>query len=170
MLKLSDFSLAQSSDPNTNSSQSDFSATVRNWFLKKQRCPEQPIVLKAKGKQQKLERLADEEEGDGSHVSQTSANLIPSPFYAAPELYQGSGFSLLGDLWSLGCVVCEMLTGRHPFSHHSSPEALEAAICCGNDGGSVELEEWDRVSRDSGNWDVWSKMVSGLLTRSSLQR
>lgn len=37
----------------------------------------------------------------------------PSPYYAAPELYQGEKFSTASDLWSLGCVVYELSLGRY---------------------------------------------------------
>lgn len=172
LLKLSDFTLAQSSDHNTKSSKPDFSAAVRNWFLMQQSWPEHQTTSQIKGKQQKQERPKEkaEEEMGGCRVDLRPADLIPSPFYAAPELYQGSGNTISTDLWSLGCVVCEMLTGRQPFSHHTSPEALEAAICHGNGSATVEVGEWNGVGGDSEKWKMWSEMVCGLLTRSSSQR
>lgn len=142
-----------------------------------QQCqPDQPRTSKIKeGKQRKQERLKEkewEEKVVKSEASLRLADHIPSPLYAAPELYQGSGYSMSGDLWSLGCVVCEMLTGRQPFSCHASPDALEAAICHGCDGG-MEMGRWDGEGGDSsggGEWEAWSEMVHGLLDRTLSQR
>ena len=36
---------------------------------------------------------------------------VPSPFYAAPEIFSGGWFTFASDLWSLGCLLFEMCTG-----------------------------------------------------------
>jgi serum/glucocorticoid-regulated kinase 2 len=41
--------------------------------------------------------------------------------YLAPEVLRGSGYGFTCDLWGLGCLIYEMLTGFPPFYHHSSP-------------------------------------------------
>ena len=89
-------------------------------------------------------------------------DYLPSPFYAAPELFKGSGHQVATDLWSLGCVVFEMLTGRQPFSE-TSLEDLERAVCSdttvGGAGGALEKE-----------LGMWSNIVHGLLKKSPEQR
>ena len=47
--------------------------------------------------------------------------------YVAPELLQGARPDLRSDLWSLGVVLYEMVTGRLPFDGHTESE-LAAAI------------------------------------------
>lgn len=47
-----------------------------------------------------------------------------TPPYASPETLQGRGVEPRDDLFSLGCIAYELLTGgTHPFSHQSSLDA-----------------------------------------------
>ncbi|KAM8967043.1 serine/threonine-protein kinase ULK4 [Pelodytes ibericus] len=48
-----------------------------------------------------------------------------SPVYVAPEVLKGADFSIASDLWSLGCVLHEMFTGRPPFFSESFSELVE---------------------------------------------
>jgi len=41
--------------------------------------------------------------------------------YAAPERLDGQAGTARSDLYSLGCVVYEMITGWSPFAHHRDP-------------------------------------------------
>ena len=38
----------------------------------------------------------------------------------APEVIKQTGHSLPADVWSVGCVLVEMLTGKPPWSHFTS--------------------------------------------------
>lgn len=49
--------------------------------------------------------------------------LIGTPSYTAPEIFSGSAASAASDLYSLGCLAFEMLTGHPPF-RGESPLAL----------------------------------------------
>ncbi|KAG8572715.1 hypothetical protein GDO81_012138, partial [Engystomops pustulosus] len=51
-----------------------------------------------------------------------------SPVYAAPEIITGADFSISSDLWSLGCVLYEMFTGRPPFFSESFSELIEKIV------------------------------------------
>jgi tetratricopeptide (TPR) repeat protein len=47
----------------------------------------------------------------------TQDGQIPgSPGYIAPELFIGTPFGPASDIWSLGCVLYQMLVGQHPRS------------------------------------------------------
>lgn len=38
-----------------------------------------------------------------------------SVFWMAPEVMKGTGYGRRADIWSVACVVIEMLTGQHPW-------------------------------------------------------
>jgi serine/threonine protein kinase len=60
-----------------------------------------------------------------SKATQTSA--MGSPFYMAPEQIEGKDLTFHSDMYSLGVVMYELLTGRRPFSA-STIEALVQQI------------------------------------------
>ncbi|KAL3814460.1 hypothetical protein ACJIZ3_015728 [Penstemon smallii] len=49
-----------------------------------------------------------------------------TPFWMAPEVVnqRNHGYGRAADIWSLGCTVLEMLTGRIPYSHLEGMQAL----------------------------------------------
>lgn len=40
---------------------------------------------------------------------------LPSPFYMAPEVARDVSFSVQSDLWSMGCILMELITGLSPY-------------------------------------------------------
>jgi serine/threonine protein kinase len=48
-------------------------------------------------------------------VDQVAGEFVGTPNYLAPELWDERSYSFPVDIWSLGCVFYEILTGRHPF-------------------------------------------------------
>lgn len=45
--------------------------------------------------------------------------MVGSPIYMAPEVLLGKKYDSKSDLWSLGCVLFEMLFGKCPFETNS---------------------------------------------------
>jgi serine/threonine protein kinase len=44
-----------------------------------------------------------------------------TPYWMAPEVIKGGDVGWQSDIWSLGCVVSEMLTGLRPFAQFDNP-------------------------------------------------
>ena len=49
-----------------------------------------------------------------------SKSLKGSPYWMAPEVASQKGHSYPADIWSLGCMIIEMITGQPPWSEFSS--------------------------------------------------
>ncbi|KAK2090077.1 Serine/threonine-protein kinase ulk4 [Saguinus oedipus] len=56
------------------------------------------------------------------------APLLGSPAYTAPEVVRGTDFSISSDLWSLGCLLYEMFSGKPPFFSESISELMEKIL------------------------------------------
>ena len=53
-----------------------------------------------------------------------------SPYYASPEIWKEKPYDNKSDLWSLGCVLYEMITLRLPFRAQNM-EGLYNKVCKG---------------------------------------
>lgn len=72
-----------------------------------------------------------EEEGLGSlrglqrNPSTSKDNeVVGSPYWMAPEVIEQSGASTASDIWSVGCVVVELMEGRPPHGELAPMQAL----------------------------------------------
>ena len=59
----------------------------------------------------------------GSSMS-TSGGLVGTPAYMAPEVWKGKGANASTDVYSLVCILVEMLTARSLFDGESTPEIM----------------------------------------------
>ncbi|XP_073757689.1 serine/threonine-protein kinase ULK4 isoform X3 [Callorhinus ursinus] len=48
--------------------------------------------------------------------------------YTAPEILRGTDFSVTSDLWSLGCLLYEMFSGKPPFFSETFSELVEKIL------------------------------------------
>jgi len=49
--------------------------------------------------------------GSGCFLEERMYTYIQSRFYRAPEVIFGIPYTMAIDMWSLGCILCELFTG-----------------------------------------------------------
>lgn len=54
----------------------------------------------------------------------TGNTLVGTPHFIAPEMIEGRPYNKSVDIWSLGCTVLELATGRRPYHDLRAHEAL----------------------------------------------
>ena len=61
---------------------------------------------------------------------QTTARVVSAgtPYAMAPELVRGEGADALSDIWALGVLLFEMLSGAKPFNAPSVPDLFSAIL------------------------------------------
>jgi serine/threonine protein kinase len=62
-----------------------------------------------------------------THLTEEGRVMGTAP-YMSPEQIRGEAVDARSDVWAFGCVLYEMLSGRHAFEGHSAPEVLAAAL------------------------------------------
>jgi len=62
---------------------------------------------------------------EGLNYTQTG-----TPYYASPEVWKDEPYSYKSDIWSLGCVIYEMLALKPPFNGRDMGQ-LYKRICKG---------------------------------------
>ena len=74
-----------------------------------------------------IAQLLDADIGDGAAVD-TERQRMHTPLYSAPEQRRGEAVSTAGDIFSLGVVLHELLTGQLPAPTSSAPVAALAGL------------------------------------------
>ncbi|CAA0828561.1 mitogen-activated protein kinase kinase kinase 3 [Striga hermonthica] len=85
--------------------------------------------------------------GMAKHISSSSSMLSfkGSPYWMAPEVVMNTnGYSLPVDIWSLGCTILEMASGKPPWSQY---EGVAAIFKIGNSRDAPEIP--DHLSADA---------------------
>ncbi len=76
-----------------------------------------------------IAKLLNFDQVEDARLTLTGA-LRLTPEYAAPEQVLGGGISTATDVYALGIILFELLTGERPYSiEGQSPRAIEAAVC-----------------------------------------
>ncbi|KAA8579179.1 hypothetical protein FQN60_018752, partial [Etheostoma spectabile] len=83
---------------------------------------EQNIFLTNEGMKAKL--------GDFGIARMLNKTCVGTPYYLSPEICESRPYNNKTDIWSLGCVLYEICTLRHPFEG-SSLRQLVSKICRG---------------------------------------
>lgn len=56
-------------------------------------------------------------------------SLQGSVFWMAPEVVKQTAYTRKADIWSIGCLVVEMLTGEHPWAQLTQMQAIFKVLC-----------------------------------------
>lgn len=56
--------------------------------------------------------------------SSKRASLQGSVYWMAPEVVKQTVYTNKADIWSVGCLIIEMFTGKHPFPDFSQMQAI----------------------------------------------
>ncbi|KAL8294200.1 hypothetical protein RB600_000247 [Gaeumannomyces tritici] len=61
---------------------------------------------------------------NGANNAKHRPSLQGSVFWMAPEVVKQTSYTRKADIWSLGCLVVEMMTGNHPFPDCTQLQAI----------------------------------------------
>ncbi|KAL0921125.1 hypothetical protein M5K25_008164 [Dendrobium thyrsiflorum] len=85
-----------------------------------------------------LVKLADF--GCARSVGDCARTVMGTPAFMAPEVVRGEEQGIAGDVWSLGCTVVEMATGKSPWPEATNPVAAIHQISFSSDVPA--MPEW----------------------------
>lgn len=70
--------------------------------------------------------------GSASFIDNQEYDYLQTRPYRAPEVSFGSKFDFAADMWSLGCIIYELLTGTVLFRYKTVQENFAKALCINN--------------------------------------
>src|SRR3954462_14523318 len=73
--------------------------------------------------------------------------LLGTAAYMAPEQARGAEVDARADVWALGCVVCEMLTGAPLFAGETRAQVLNAVTTSSVDLAALPAETPEALRR-----------------------
>jgi len=77
-----------------------------------------------------IAKLLDPESTGGELTLTVAGTRLLTSDYASPEQVRGEPITIASDIYSLGVILYELLTGEHPHRIDTySPQAIEKAIC-----------------------------------------
>ena len=87
------------------------------------------------------------ESKDGDKTVFDAGNLgALTPAYASLEMLQGETPDVRDDIYALGCVIYEILTGEHPFNKVPADEAFERGLKLNKING-IKKHQWKAIEK-----------------------
>ena len=66
--------------------------------------------------------------GTGIYLTEKSSERVGTAFYMAPEVFQGDSATVQSDVYSLGILAYEVITGERPFSGDTQDQLMMAHL------------------------------------------
>jgi serine/threonine protein kinase len=115
--------------------------------------------------------------GRRSSVDPASIGAL-TPAYASCEMLQGMEPDERDDVYALGCVIYQMLSGKHPFGRHSPLQAREdgmvaaplASLTRTQNAALARALAFERAKRTSSIEEVLAGLEAHTVTRSGMLR
>ncbi|KAI9471947.1 MAG: kinase-like domain-containing protein [Benjaminiella poitrasii] len=92
--------------------------------------------------------------GSSCYSNEKVYTYIQSRFYRAPEVILGLDYGLAIDMWSTGCILAELYTGRPLFPGENEPDQL---ACIMQLLGVPDNDYLDRCTRKKQFFDTYNK-------------
>ena len=96
------------------------------------------------------------------NTSSLAKTFVGTPYYLAPELYCDKPYNEKSDIWSLGCVIYEMLAFKKPFEANN-PAGLIMKIV-NNKPENLNVNKYSKVLIDL----VYSMLDKNVSTRPNI--